>query len=43
MGLDLDMFLMDLNKLDLSELNLFCRSLFKSWTLFKFSQDRSDI
>lgn len=42
MELDRHLFLMDFNKLDLSGLSLFYRSLFKSWALFKFSRDGSD-
>ncbi len=39
MGLDRHLFLMDIiNKLNLSGLSVFYRSILKSWTLFTFSQ-----
>ncbi len=38
MGLDRHLFLMDINRLNLSGLSLFCRSILKSWTLFTFSR-----
>ncbi len=39
MGLDRHLFLMEINKLDLAGLTPFYRSLFKVWTLFKFSRE----
>ncbi len=39
MGLDHHLFLMEINKLDLAGLTPFYRSLFKVWTLFKFSRE----
>ncbi len=38
MGLDRHLFLMDINRLNLSGLSLFYRSIPKSWTLFTFSR-----
>ncbi len=37
MGLDRHLFLMDINRLNLSSLSLFYRSILKSWTLFTLS------
>ncbi len=36
MGLDRHLFLMDINKLNLSGLSVFYRSILKSWTLLLF-------
>ncbi len=38
MGLDRHLFLMDIDKLNLSGLSVFYRSILKSWTLFTFSR-----
>lgn len=43
MGLDRHLFLMDTNKLDLSGLTPFYRSMLRSWTLFRFSREHNGV